>query len=121
MSSLSLQAERPRAQDVVVTDDSLVVELTDGRTVSTPLAWYPRLVHGTPAEREHWRLIGNGEGIHWPKLDEDLSVDGIIAGRPSGESAQSLRRWLDLRGKRGRLVARKRRVAHSGDKRARRK
>lgn len=86
-----------RAQSVAVTEDALVVELVDGRTVTVPLAWYPRLVHGTPAERTHWRFIGEGEGIHWPDLDEDISVEGLLAGRRSGETQASLRRWLDLR------------------------
>ncbi len=82
---------------VTVTDDSLTVDLADGRTLSVPLAWYPRLVHGTPEERNHWRLIGDGEGIHWPDLDEDLSVEGLLLGRPSSESHRSLQRWLDER------------------------
>ncbi|HEX2202324.1 MAG TPA: DUF2442 domain-containing protein [Longimicrobium sp.] len=82
-----------------VTDDALTVELADGRVLSVPLVWYPRLAHGTPEERNHWRLIGRGEGIHWPDLDEDLSVEGLLAGRPSGESQQSLKRWLE--GRRG--------------------
>ena len=86
-----------RAQSVAVTEDALVVELVDGRTVTVPLAWYPRLVHGTPAERTHWRFIGEGEGIHWPDLDEDISVEGLLAGRRSGETPASLRRWIDLR------------------------
>jgi hypothetical protein len=85
------------AQQVSVTDDTLVVDLVDGRTVSVPLSWYPRLTHGTPAERSKWRLIGRGEGIHWPDLDEDISVNGLLAGRPSGESQTSLRRWLESR------------------------
>ena len=99
MSSLSVQVEKPRAQHVAITNDSLVVELTDGRTISTPLAWYPRLLHADPKERDNWRLIGNGGGIHWPDLDEDLSVDSLILGRPSGESPTSLKRWLE--GRRG--------------------
>jgi hypothetical protein len=82
---------------VTVTDDALIVDLLDGRTVTVPLSWYPRLVHGTPAERVHWRLIGRGEGIHWPDLDEDISVDGLLAGRPSGETQRSLGRWLKSR------------------------
>lgn len=85
------------AQQVSVTDDALVVDLVDGRTVSVPLSWYPRLAHGTPAERSKWRLIGRGEGIHWPDLDEDISVAGLLAGWPSGESQSSLRRWLESR------------------------
>ncbi len=85
------------AQQVSVTDDALIVDLVDGRTVSVPLSWYPRLAYGNPAERSKWRLIGRGEGIHWPDLDEDISVSGLLAGCPSGESQDSLRRWLDSR------------------------
>lgn len=80
-----------------MTDEALVVELVDGRTITVPLAWYPRLVHGTPAERAQWRFIGDGEGIHWPQLDEDISIEGLLAGRRSGETQASLRRWLDIR------------------------
>jgi len=85
-----------------VTDDSLTVDFTDGRTISVPLAWYPRLMHGTPQERNNWQLIGGGEGIHWPDLDEDLSVVGLLLGRPSGESQNSLQRWLNERAQRTR-------------------
>jgi len=97
MSSLSIRVQEPRAQRVTVTEDSVVVDLTDGRTVSAPLAWYPRLLHGTLEERDNWRLIGSGEGVHWPDLDEDLSIDSLISGRPSGESQASLKRWLEAR------------------------
>jgi len=83
-----------RAVRVAVTKDALAVDLADGRTVIAPLAWYPRLVYGTTEERRRWRLIGKGEGIHWPDLDEDISVDGLLAGRPSGESQSSFKRWL---------------------------
>jgi Protein of unknown function (DUF2442) len=86
-----------RAVDVNVTDDELAVQLEDGRTLAVPLAWYPRLLHGTKRERAHWRLIGRGVGIHWPALDEDISVDGLLAGRRSGESQQSLKRWFESR------------------------
>lgn len=86
-----------RAQRVSVAEDALVVELVDGRTISVPLTWYPRLAHGIEAERENWRLIGEGEGIHWPDLDEDISVEGLLTGRRSGETHASLRRWLDNR------------------------
>ena len=82
---------------MTLTEDSLVIDLMDGRTVSAPLTWYPRLLHGTPEERANWRLIGSGEGVHWPDLDEDLSIDGLVSGRPSGESQASLKRWLELR------------------------
>jgi hypothetical protein len=88
----------PLASSVTATDEALAVELVDGRTLTVPLAWYPRLLHGTAAERSHWRLIGRGEGIHWPDLDEDISVESLLAGRPSGESQASLKRWLVARG-----------------------
>jgi hypothetical protein len=87
----------PAATNVIVSDDTLTVDLSDGRTVSVPLAWYPRLLHGTPDERATWQLIGRGEGIHWPQLDEDISVEGLIAGKPSGESQASLARWVATR------------------------
>ena len=85
------------AQSVSVSDDALVVDLADGRTITVPLAWFPRLAHGTPAERAEWRMIGSGEGIHWPDLDEDISVESLLAGRRSGETQESLRRWLEGR------------------------
>ena len=86
-----------QAENVQVTEDSIIVDLVDGRTVSVPISWYPRLERGTKAERSSWRLIGRGEGIHWPELDEDISVEGLLAGRSSGESQASLQRWLKLR------------------------
>jgi hypothetical protein len=82
---------------IEATDDALSVELVDGRTVSVPLLWFPRLAHGSPAERANWRLIGRGEGIHWPDLDEDISIANLLAGKPSGESQRSLKRWLESR------------------------
>ena len=97
MNSSALELRAATAQQVSVTDDALVVDLVDGRTVSVPLSWYPRLAHGTPAERSNWRIIGRGEGIHWPDLDEDISVAGLLAGWPSGESQTSLRHWLETR------------------------
>ena len=87
----------PLALGATVTADAVVVELVDGRTVSVPLAWYPRLAHASVAERQNWRLIGRGEGIHWPDLDEDIGVEGLLAGRPSGESQTSFKRWLESR------------------------
>jgi hypothetical protein len=81
------------ATTVSVCDDTPTVDLGDGRSVSVPLAWYPRLLHAAPAERRKCRLIGRGEGIHWPDVDEDISVASLVAGRPSAESAASLRRW----------------------------
>ena len=89
-----------RAYHVEVADDSLKFELVDGRTVSVPIAWYPRLLHANAKQRNNWRLIGGGEGIHWPDLDEDISVENLLAGKPSGESQRSLKRWLEEHTKR---------------------
>jgi hypothetical protein len=94
MSSLTAEA---KAQNVSVGDDTLAVDLSDGRTISVPLAWFPRLLHGTPEERSNWRFIGDREGIHWPDLDEDISVENLLAGKPSGESQSSFKRWLEKR------------------------
>lgn len=91
MSTLTLEREA-FAQSVGFTADAMVVHLDEGRILSVPLAWYPRLSMGTPPEREQYELIGGGEGIHWPGLDEDISVEGIIAGRRSAESSESLTR-----------------------------
>ena len=96
MNTLTID-NKAAIQHVEVSEDSLVVDLADGRTVSVPVAWYPRLMQGTPQERSHWRLIGKWEGIHWPDLDEDISVENILLGRPSGESQQSFKRWLEAR------------------------
>jgi Protein of unknown function (DUF2442) len=90
------KAAEPVAKYVVANDTHLAVQLTDGRNVSVPLAWYPRLEAGSPSERNRWELIGNGSAIHWPDLDEDLSVEGILAGRRSGESKKSFGNWLKL-------------------------
>ena len=97
MSSSVIEMHMTVVLRVAVTEDSLVIDLVDGRTVSVPLAWYPRLLHGQPEERNHWRMIGQGEGIHWPDLDEDISVENILLGRPSGESQRSLSRWPEAR------------------------
>lgn len=86
------------AQSVSVSDDTLTVALADGRSISVPVAWYPRLAHGTAAERRNWRFVGRGEGVHWPDLDEDISVDNLLTGARSGESQESLRQWLASRG-----------------------
>ena len=99
MTTLAIELRMASAQNVNVTDDSLTVDLSDGRTVSVPLAWFPRLLHGTAEERNKWRLIGNGEGIHWPDLDEDISVKNLILGKPSGESQKSFKKWLEARAK----------------------
>jgi len=99
MSTLAIELRSVAVQRVSVTEDALIVDLMDGRTASVPLAWYPRLLQGRPEERENWRLIGDGEGIHWPDLDEDISVENILLGEPSRESQGSFRRWLQARGK----------------------
>src|SRR5437899_12493767 len=98
-SRLPIEIAEARAQRVSVTEDTLVVDLVDGRTISVPVTWYPRLAAGSPAERANWRFIGEGEGIHWPDLDEDISVEGLLAGRRSGETQASLRRWFESRSK----------------------
>ena len=87
-------------QAVCVTNDTLVVDFDHGRSVSLPLAWYPRLKNGTERERSTWRLCGGGQGVHWPMLDEDLSAAGLLAGRRSGETDASFVRWLKARAKR---------------------
>jgi len=69
----------------------------DGRTITVPVAWFPRLLHGAPVKRSNWRLIGSGEGIHWPDLDEDISVAGLLSGRRSSETGDSLGQWLEAR------------------------
>ena len=97
MTTSGTELREAIAQSLTVTDDSLAVDLADGRTITVPLAWYPRLAHGTPAERANWRLIGRGVGIHWSDLDEDISVDSLMAGRRSGETQGSLGRWLERR------------------------
>ena len=97
MAISTVEMEVPNAERVTVTDDTLSVELSDGRAISVPLTWFPRLMHATPGERPKWRLIGRGQGIHWEDLDEDISVEGLLAGRPSGESQASFKAWLEKR------------------------
>ncbi len=113
----------PAAESVRINDDTLSVELSDGRTLSVPLAWFPRLSHATRAERKHWRLIGRGQGIHWNDLDEDISVENLLAGRPSGESQASFKKWLDARGtrQRARRSERRRPTVTSGTRTVRRR
>ena len=89
--------QTPRALSVTVTDDTLSVDLEDGRTISIPIGWYPRLAHATPQEREYFELSGAGRGIHWPDLDEDIGVEGLLLGKRSMESPASLKRWLETR------------------------
>ena len=94
MNVSAIEERDAKVTQVAVTDDALTAELADGRTISGPLTWYPRLVHATLAERNNWRLIGDGEGIHWADLDEDISVNNLMTGQPSGESRRSFERWL---------------------------
>lgn len=93
----TVETEVPIAQKVVVTEDTVRVDLSDGRTISAPLAWYPRLLHGTKKERNNWRVIGKGYGIHWKDLDEDISIENLLLGQASGESQASLEKWLSMR------------------------
>jgi len=91
-----LEAE-PTAAQVTVTDEKLVVDLADGRSFVAPLAWYPRLLHASPKERQNWQLLGDGYAIEWPDLDEHIGIEGLLAGRRSGESKISFERWLASR------------------------
>jgi len=83
-----------RIVKVMVTDDTLAVDLEDGRSISVPVGWYPRLAYGTPAERANFQISGAGYGIHWPDLDEDIGVEGLLSGKRSAESPASFERWL---------------------------
>jgi hypothetical protein len=94
---LRVEQAEARAQHVKVTPDTLTVDLIDGRTISVPLAWFPRLLHGSTTERNNWRFIARGEGIHWNDLDEDISVEGLLQGQQSRESHDSLEKWLQRR------------------------
>jgi hypothetical protein len=102
MKSSAVESREALATGVLVSEDTLSVELADGRTIAAPLAWYPRLVHGTAEERGSWRLLGGGRGIHWPALDEDIRVANLLAGQPSAESQSSFKQWLAGRAKPGR-------------------
>ena len=99
MSSSMVETREATAIRLKIGQDVLSVELSDGRTIAAPLAWYPRLVQGSAKERASWRLIGGGRGIHWPALDEDISIDNLLAGRPSAESQSSFKKWLAGRAK----------------------
>lgn len=94
---MSTSTAEAQAIAAAVSGDTLTVDLDDGRSISVPLAWFPRLLHGSAEERERWRLIGRGSGLHWEDLDEDVSVAGLLAGKPSVESPRSLQEWLDRR------------------------
>ena len=97
MSSSIIELREARAEHVQVEADALVIELADGRTLAVPLSWYPRLLHGSRSEQGNWRLVGGGTGIHWPELEEDISVRGLLEGQPSRERPESLKRWLQKR------------------------
>lgn len=84
MTSLATAADI-RVTDARIEDDTLVVELADGRTISAPLAWFPRLLAATPKQRANWKIAGGGFGLHWPDIDEDISTEGLLRGAPSPE------------------------------------
>jgi hypothetical protein len=97
MTTLQIDSSSLKATEIRVTDNALIMELADGRSITAPLVWYPRLANGSRAERQNYRLIGTGEGVHWPDLDEDISVENILAGRASAESPRSFQEWLESR------------------------
>ena len=97
MSSAQVVESKFRAVEARVSEDTISVDLEDGRTISVPISWYPRIAHGSIEEREVFVIIGNGTGIHWPVLDEDVSVEGLLMGRPSSESPESFSKWLSKR------------------------
>ncbi len=97
MTTLEISIDIPNVCDTRISDDTLTIDLEDGRTVSVPIAWYPRLMFATKKERENWRIIGTGLGIHWEEIDEDISVEALLLGRSSGESQTSLKKWLASR------------------------
>src|SRR5438309_11643062 len=99
MRSSTVETREVLAVHVEIGQDTLSVVLADGRTIAVPIAWYPRLAHGTAEERDSWRLLGGGLGIHWPQLDEDISVANLLAGQPSTESQASFKKWLAARAK----------------------
>ena len=90
-----IELEIPGATRVKVTDDTLTAELADGRVISVPLTWHPRLIHANSNERDYWELYAEGQHIHWPDLDEDISVEGMVDGKPSGEGERFFNRWLE--------------------------
>ena len=97
MNTLAVEIKIPEAIHVLLTDDTLSVDLSDGRSISVPIAWFPRLLHSSEQERNNWRFIGKGHGIHWEDIDEDISIEGLLTGRPSGESQESFKKWLAKR------------------------
>jgi len=92
-----IEYETTRAKHIIINDDTITVDLDDGRTVSAPIVWFPRLTHASDKERNNWRLIGNGEGIHWEDIDEDISIENLLFGKASGESQRSFKKWLAKR------------------------
>ena len=101
MSISETDISAPKAKSFNFDGDSMRVDLSDGRSISVPTSWYPRLYHGTAQERENWQLIGDGEGIHWPELDEDIEIEALIHGLRSNESQKSLVDWLKERENKG--------------------
>lgn len=96
MNTLVLEAD-PQVIEISFTADKLIVDLADNRSLLVPLSWYPRLLYATPAERQNWRLLGDGYAIEWPDLDEHIGIEGLLAGRRSGESERSIQHWLQNR------------------------
>ena len=97
MVSVTLTLTLARISQIIVTDETLSVDLEDGRTIAVPIGWYPRLAYGTPEERANFQISGGGYGIHWPDLDEDLGVEGLLLGKKSVESSTSFQKWLERR------------------------
>ena len=96
MTTLILETE-PTVLRVNLTDDKLVIDLVDGRVLSIPLSWYPRLLHATPQERQNWQILGDGYAIEWIDIDEHIGIEGLLAGKSSGESQRSFQQWLSVR------------------------
>jgi hypothetical protein len=97
MNTLAVEIKIPEVMNLLLTDDTLSVDLSDGCSISVPVAWFPRLLHSSEQERNNWRLIGRGQEIHWENIDEDISIEGLLVGRPSGESQKSFKKWLAIR------------------------
>jgi hypothetical protein len=112
MNISTIEKETTLIENVRLTEDTLTVDLSDGRTISAPLAWFPRLMNATLMERKQWRLIGRGYGIHWEGIDEDISIENLVEGKPSGESQTSFKKWLENRNTRPTRACTRRRHAH---------
>jgi hypothetical protein len=97
MNTLAIKLKNVAIELVSITDDALNVELSDGRSLAVPLTWFPRLFYATANERKQWRLIGNGQGVHWQMVEEDISLENLLFGQASGESQKSLQKWLNAR------------------------